>query len=85
MCYSDTLFGYFNLGVAMLKTFGIYSLYYLCAALLTVLIAHFFVSSLSQDLKQGLQGLIGFCILYVAHKQAGETVQQQREEQQHTA
>lgn len=69
----------------MLKTLGTYAAYYFGAALLTILISQFFVSSLSRDFQQGLQGLIGFCILWAAHKQAGETVQQQREEQQHLA
>lgn len=69
----------------MFKTLGIYAAYYVGAVLITLLLSHFFVSSLSRDFQQGLQGLIGFCILWIAHKQAGETVQQQREEQQHTA
>lgn len=69
----------------MFKTLGIFAAYYVGAVLITLLLSHFFVSSLSRDFQQGLQGLIGFCILWIAHKQAGETVQQQREEQQHTA
>jgi hypothetical protein len=71
----------------MLKTFGTYLAYYIGAGLLTLLISHFASTSLPADFRGGLQGLIGFCILWIAHRQAQEAVkaQLQQEQQEQTA
>ncbi len=69
----------------MLKTLGTYAAYYFGAFLLTMLVSHFASPSLPSDLKGALQGLVGFGILWVAHKHAEETVREQQEQTEQTA
>jgi hypothetical protein len=69
----------------MLKTLGTYAAYYIGAFLLTMLVSHFASPSLPSDLKGALQGLVGFGLLWVAHKHAQETVREQQEQTEQTA
>jgi hypothetical protein len=66
----------------MLKSFSTHAAYYIGAGLLTLLISHFASPSLPSDLKGALQGLVGFCILWIAHRQAQAAVRAQQQEEQ---